>query len=31
MAVTIRKLQEQYGGLWGEHPDFPVVRFQQRQ
>jgi hypothetical protein len=24
MAVTIRKPQEQYGDLWGEHPDIPV-------
>jgi hypothetical protein len=29
MPVTIRKLQEQYGGLWGEHPDFAVDDWQQ--
>ena len=29
MAVTIRKLQEQYGGEWGDHPDFPVEDWQQ--
>jgi hypothetical protein len=29
MAVTIRKLQEEYGGAWGEHPDFPVEDWQQ--
>ena len=29
MAITIRKLQEPYGGAWGEHPDFPVEDWQQ--
>ncbi len=29
MAITIRKLQEQCGGEWGEHPDFPVEDWQQ--
>ncbi len=29
MAITVRKLQEQYGGAWGEHPDFPVEDWQQ--
>ncbi len=29
MAITIRKLQEQHGGEWGEHPDFPVEDWQQ--
>ncbi len=29
MAITIRKLQEQYGGEWGDHPDFPVEDWQQ--
>ncbi len=29
MAITIRKLQEQYGSEWGEHPDFPVEDWQQ--
>ena len=29
MAVTIKKRQEHYGGLWGEHPDFPVDEWQQ--
>ncbi len=29
MPVSIRKLQEEYGGEWGEHPDFPVDEWQQ--
>ena len=29
MAITIRKLQEQYGGEWGDHPGFPVEDWQQ--
>ncbi len=28
MPVTIRKLQEEFGGLWGEHPDYPVDEWQ---
>ncbi len=28
MVVTIAKLQAQYGGEWGEHPDFPVDDWQ---
>ncbi len=29
MAITIRKLQEQYGGEFGDHPGFPVEDWQQ--
>ncbi len=29
MAITIRKLQEQHGGEWGDHPDSPVEVWQQ--
>ena len=28
MATTVRELYEQYGGFWGEHPDFPAAEWQ---
>ena len=28
MVVTIHKLQEEFGGVWGEHPDYPVDEWQ---